>query len=211
MSMDLLKEAVATLWDFDGVIKDSVKVKSDAFERLFLEFGKELSKKVRSHHESNGGMSRYEKFPLYLSWAGVETSQAVIEKYDEKFSNMVKQKVIESEWVDGVLEYLYNNHQKQLFFIVTATPQKEIESILLSLKIKPLFEKIIGSPVKKKDAIKMILKEYKISPKKAIMIGDSSSDYEASSFNNVPFVLRKTALNKGIQKQIKCHMIEDFF
>ena len=26
-------------WDFDGVIKDSVLLKSDAFEQLFLNFG----------------------------------------------------------------------------------------------------------------------------------------------------------------------------
>ena len=31
-------------FDFDGVIKDSVKVKSESFEKLFLPFGKKVAK-----------------------------------------------------------------------------------------------------------------------------------------------------------------------
>ena len=34
-------------FDFDGVIKESVEIKSDAFERLFLPFGDAIVKKVR--------------------------------------------------------------------------------------------------------------------------------------------------------------------
>ena len=53
-------------WDFDGVIKDSVQIKSKAFGNLFAQFGNIISKRVIEHHESNGGMSRFEKIPIYL-------------------------------------------------------------------------------------------------------------------------------------------------
>ena len=55
------KEIEAIFWDFDGVIKDSVEIKSDAFEDLFSPFGLNLSKKVRKHHENNTGLTRYDK------------------------------------------------------------------------------------------------------------------------------------------------------
>ena len=42
------------------------------------------------------------------------------------------------------------------------------------------------------------------------MIGDSNSDYEAAMENKVKFVLRKTELNKNLQKKLKCKMINDF-
>ena len=35
MSLDLFKRAEIIFWDFDGVIKESVGVKSDAYEKLF--------------------------------------------------------------------------------------------------------------------------------------------------------------------------------
>jgi hypothetical protein len=66
----LVKEFKIIFWDFDGVIKDSVIVKSKGYEKLFLSFGKEVVERVNQHHEANGGVSRFEKIPLYLSWAG---------------------------------------------------------------------------------------------------------------------------------------------
>ena len=59
-------------WDFDGVIKDSVEVKTQAFFQLFEPFGELVAEKVRKHHEAHGGMSRFDKFPIYLQWAGLE-------------------------------------------------------------------------------------------------------------------------------------------
>ena len=53
-------------WDFDGVIKESVSVKTDAYVELFSLYGSDICKQVRKHHLANGGMSRYDKIPLYL-------------------------------------------------------------------------------------------------------------------------------------------------
>ena len=198
------------IWDFDGVIKDSVEVKSDAYEKLFEPFGVEIAKKVRSHHESNGGMSRFDKLPIYLNWAGQPISKASVDIYSNKFSNLVKNKVIESPWVPGVYDYILSHSQHQKFFIVTATPQSEIEEILNKLQIKQYFCKVIGAPTNKKDAIKTLLDEYLIAVDSAIMIGDSSSDYEAAAANEVPFVLRRTSLNSVLQARLSCLMIEGF-
>ena len=197
-------------WDFDGVIKDSVRVKSDAFEELFLPYGKEFARKVRKHHEDNGGMSRFDKLPLYLKWVGLEPSQTLIKEYAENFSILVKQAVIDSEWVRGILIYLQKNFKKQQFFLVTATPQEEIESILNALKITEYFSEVIGSPTPKNEAIKVLLNKYNIEPEHAVMIGDSISDYMAATENQVKFVLRKTKLNKVLQHQLDCLMIDNF-
>ena len=210
MTIDSVEDASTIFWDFDGVIKDSVLVKSDAFEKLFITFGEELAKKVKKHHEDNGGMSRYEKFPIYLSWAGKQKSDKLILDYEQQISKLVKQSVIESPWVKGVQEYLEINYEKQEFFLVTATPQNEIEDILMKLQISHFFKHIIGSPMSKQDGVESLIKDYDIKIDHAIMIGDSMSDYSAAIDNNVNFILRKTSLNKKLQKQLKCKMIDDF-
>lgn len=206
----IILESKIIFWDFDGVIKDSVGVKSDAFEKLFLSFGKEISKKVRKHHEANSGMSRFEKLPIYLQWAGQVPSTSLINQFEKKFSLLVKKKVIDSHWVEGVLDYLQNNYQRQNFFLITATPQKEIEEILLKLKIIHYFQQIVGSPTMKDEAIKMLLYKYKIDTEQAVMIGDSGIDYEAALLNQVQFVLRRTKLNRTLQSNLDCHMMHDF-
>ena len=205
------KKYSVIFFDFDGVIKDSVKVKSDAFEQLFLPFGKDLAIKVRAHHEKNGGMSRFEKFPIYVDWSGQKRSQQLINKYLEAFSSLVVQKVIESEWVPGIMSYLKENIDKKEFFLVTATPQKEIEYIVEKLQIGGYFKQVIGSPVCKENAIKDLLHKYSIIPQQAVMIGDSISDYTAAFSNNMPFILRRTILNEDLQMELDCTMISDFY
>tara|TARA_B100000401_G_scaffold65435_1_gene39015 strand:+ start:183 stop:824 length:642 start_codon:yes stop_codon:yes gene_type:complete len=205
-----IKKAKTIFWDFDGVIKDSVSVKSDAFEELFLPFGSDVAKKIRMHHEDNGGMSRYDKLPIYLNLAGEKNSTDSISKYEKQFSKLVMNRVINSPWVEGVLEYIKTNYKAQKFFLITATPQKEIEEILKKLEISKYFKKVIGSPTNKKDAIKIILSNENINSDDSIMIGDSCSDYEAAKENNVFFVFRKTDLNKKLQKKLKCQTIENF-
>jgi len=210
VATDIIYHAKAIFWDFDGVIKDSVEMKSDAFEKLFTPFGKEVAENVRKHHEANGGVSRYEKLPLYLEWAGEKPLQSLIHEYSERFSNLVKQNVIESEWVPGVLSYLQHNNNKQTFFLVTGTPQDEIEEILVALNIEQIFTKVIGAPTKKSDAIKQILDKHPIKLDQTVMIGDSQSDYVAAIENDIPFVLRRTRLNQDLQEELNYPMINDF-
>ena len=200
MTLDLIKKTTV-FWDFDGVIKESVEVKTDAFEQLFTPFGKDIAKKVRIHHEENGGMSRFDKLPIYLDWAEQPLSVQLVAKYAENFSLLVKQKIVDSPWVPGVLDYLQNNHKRQQFFLITATPQKEIEGILSQLDIARYFKQVIGYPTNKTKAIKILLKRYNIDFQRAVMIGDSRSDYDAAMQNQLVFILRKTKLNKNLQKQ----------
>jgi beta-phosphoglucomutase-like phosphatase (HAD superfamily) len=68
-------------WDFDGVIKESVEVKTNAFRDLFQSFGEEVMEKVTMHHINNGGMSRYKKIPIYLSYAGIQPTENIINEF----------------------------------------------------------------------------------------------------------------------------------
>jgi len=209
MSIYKLNELDSIFWDFDGVIKESLEVKTEAFVELFKPFGSNIAQKVKNHHESNGA-SRYDKFPIYLELAGQAVSKSLIDDYSNKFSNIVKQQVIDSSWVPGVLEFISKNYHQRLFFILTNTPQLEIEEILLALNIKHFFKDVIGAPLNKTDGMKYLIEKYSLNNNKSLMIGDAISDYNASSTNGVNFVLRKTEFNKILQKELNCEMIDNF-
>jgi|TARA_Y100000294_G_scaffold68314_1_gene64694 phosphoglycolate phosphatase-like HAD superfamily hydrolase len=155
-------------------------------------------------------MTRFEKLPLYLKWTGQASTPLLVDEYAQQFSLLVTQRVIDSDWVDGVLEYLQCNYNKQQFFLITATPQQEIEEIISQLQIADYFEQVIGSPTTKADAVQLLLNRYSLNPEQAVMIGDSCSDYKAATENSIAFVLRKTDLNNKLQKEIECQMIKDF-
>jgi phosphoglycolate phosphatase-like HAD superfamily hydrolase len=205
----LISSHAIVFWDFDGVIKDSVEVKTEAFMRLFSACGSETTAKVKAHHEANGGVSRYEKIPLYLTWAGLPCHQEKIHEFCSRFSEAVLDAVVASPWVPGVREYLTSQCGRQYFVLVTATPQREIELILDRLGIAPCFGRVFGAPTTKKEAIATVLQELRIDAADALVVGDSETDRSAAEANLVPFLLRRTAMNRSLQLSYHGPQFED--
>ena len=208
--MVMLHSHKLIFWDFDGVIKDSVDIKTRAFVQLFQPFGVEVAERVRAHHEANGGMSRFDKLPLYLGWAGVEPTEYRVSAYCEQFSQLALQGVIDAPWVPGAEDYIRSNPHRQIFVIVSATPQEELEQILLVLDLRKCFFAVFGAPTSKKGAISMTLESYKIDPKHCLMIGDAKADWDAAQVNHVPFLLRRHATNGQVFKDYTGDSVEDF-
>ena len=197
-------------WDFDGVIKDSVEVKTHAYFSLFEPYGLDLAEKVRKHHTVNGGMSRFDKLPIYLEWAGISPSKIIVDEHCERFSKLALQGVIDSPWVDGAENYLHNNEYKQTFVLVSATPQDEMEYILKALNLVECFSRVYGAPTTKEDAIFKTIKDYDLDSSECLMIGDASADLKAAHTNQVSFLLRRHASNAEIFSSYTGLSIGDF-
>ena len=206
----LVGTAVLIFWDFDGVIKDSVEVKTRAYFQLFEPFGEVVAEKVRDHHEAHGGMSRFEKIPIYLQWAGLETNLSTVSDYCEQFSQRVLKGVIDAPWVSGVERYLRNNSNQQTFLLVSATPQDELEHILRALDLRTCFAEVYGAPIRKQDAIGKALLERGIEARDCLMIGDAQADLDASEANQVSFLLRKHGSNTNVFASYTGASVKDF-
>lgn len=195
----ILCAATVVFWDFDGVIKDSVEVKSIAFESLFLPYGQDIARRVRQHHEANGGISRFDKIPLYLRWAGEPVNDSRVNEFCDRFSKLVLQAVIDSPWVPGVHEYLLRHYTHKYFVLVTATPQDGIQHIVDIIDIAYCFREVHGAPKKKDSAIGDVLHRLHCNPTHALMVGDADTDLMAAQTNSIPFLLRRTLLNKTLR------------
>jgi phosphoglycolate phosphatase-like HAD superfamily hydrolase len=206
----LVGTAKLLFWDFDGVIKESVEVKTQAFFQLFETFGKMVTEKVCKHHEAHGGMSRFDKLPIYLQYAGLERNQSTVSEYCEQFSQRVLQGVIDAPWVAGVEQYIRNNSNQQAFILVSATPQDELEQILYVLDLTTCFAEVYGAPIRKQDAIGKTLIERGIEARDCLMIGDAQADLYAAEANQVPFLLRKHSSNTNVFAAYTGTFIEDF-
>lgn len=205
-----LERYTLLFWDFDGVIKESVEVKTEAYVALFAHAAPALAARIREHHEAHGGMSRFEKIPIYLGWVGERADPHNVAHYCELFARAVRQRVIDSPWVPGAREYLQTHHARQPFVMLTATPQEEIENILHALGIAPWFREVHGAPTQKAAAIAATLTRLRCPAAEALVIGDSVSDYEAARSASVDFLLRLTAYNGQLQRQHQGAQCEDF-
>lgn len=183
----------AIIFDYDGVIAESVNVKTEAFAEIYRQYGEEIMQKVVEHHEANGGVSRYEKFKIYhKNFLGLEINQSKADELAEQFSNLVLQKVVESPYVSGAYEFISTNYQKFDFFISTGTPTDEIEIILERKNLRKYFKEVYGSPEKKGEHVNKILKKYNYIKEEIVFIGDALSDRDAARENGIEFVGRYT-------------------
>lgn len=210
MGLQLIRQPKLIFWDFDGVIKESIEVKTLAFVKLFEPFGAEVAERVREHHMANGGMSRFDKLPIYLRWAGEEPSQFRVSEYCERFGQLVLQGVIDAPWVPGVESYLRSNPYRQTFVLVSATPQDELEQILHALHLSECFTGVFGAPTRKHDAIRETLAAHRLAANACLMIGDARADIEAAEANQVPFMLRLHKTNAYLFAGYTGPSVKDF-
>lgn len=150
------------IFDFDGVICDSVNVKTDAFSELYKMYGKDVQKAVVQYHLDNGGISRFEKIKYFQkNILGVDIIEEDVNSLAKKFSELAKEKVIQSPYIPGVLEFIKRSSEIVPIYICTGTPEDEIFEILERKKLTPYFTGVYGSPKTKNEIIQSIIAESK--------------------------------------------------
>jgi phosphoglycolate phosphatase-like HAD superfamily hydrolase len=196
-------------FDFDGVLAESVNIKTEAFRKMYLSYGEEFAQKVVEHHIDNGGVSRYEKFKIYNGqWLGEELTIKKKNKLAAIFSSYVVNGVVKSEEVKGTSDFL-NSSQEYIKYIITGTPTIEIKPILERRKMNHFFVEAYGSPEKKNFWVKKILKTKNIKPEECVFIGDALADYKAAVDNSIVFILRETKDTEHLFKDFKGYRIKD--
>ena len=180
----------AFIFDFDGVICESVEAKTEAFRKLFRDHPQHLEKIVQ-FHMANGGMSRYEKFKIiYRDFFKIELTEKESLQLGQRFTEYSYDSVLKSMLVRGAYEFLNKYHKRFSLFIASATPQEEIISIVRKRKLDHLFEGIYGSPPTKATLIMTILQERKIAADQVIFVGDSINDYIGANQAGIRFIGR---------------------
>ena len=106
-------------FDFDGVLAESVHVKTEAFRQMYLPYGKEVADKVVAHHRANGGVSRYEKFRIWnKAFLNEEIDEQRVQELAQQFSNLVVDGVVASTEINGATYFLEKYYQKLLFVVL---------------------------------------------------------------------------------------------
>ncbi len=195
------------IFDFDGVILKSHKVKSQAFYDLFSSYGKKISEKVLSYHLKNEGKSRFIKFKyIYKNILKEKISKKKLDLLSKNFDAISLEKINELKIPKYLIYFLKKNKKKILFHISTGTPQKIIEKILKKKKINHYFKNVYGSPAKKIVHINKIKK----NKKDTLFIGDSFEDFLSCKKTKTQFLLKIHNENKLKFKNLKINKIKNF-
>jgi phosphoglycolate phosphatase-like HAD superfamily hydrolase len=179
------------IFDFDGVIVDSVDIKAQAFCHLFRDQPEAIRKRIVDLHVNHSGMSRYEKFRIiYHEFLNRVISDAELERLGAEFSHFCVDKVVNVAYVAGALEFISNHYNEYDLFVASSTPETELRDIVNRRGIGEFFKGVYGTPRTKVDICRMILQQNQLSPQDAVFIGDSLSDYQVARQCGTHFIAR---------------------
>jgi phosphoglycolate phosphatase len=182
----------AVFLDFDGVVVESTTIKTEAFYEIYLSYGREIAEKAKEFHLAHQGITRAIKF-REIHWQFLRKRCEIDEqnRLSERFAEIVFAKILECPMVDGIIDFLETSRAKNIpAFLLSATPQKELELICCKRGLSQFFKTMYGAPYTKTEAGESLLKQYNLNPDQAIFVGDSLSDYEAASALGISFIAR---------------------
>jgi HAD superfamily hydrolase (TIGR01549 family) len=177
------------IFDFDGVILDSMPIRDYGFREIFKDFDSKLVDSLIEYHNQNGGLSRFHKIKyFYNNLLNKEIAEEKILELSSEFSKIMKNKLADKNLlISETVEFIKNNYKKYNLHIASGSEDKELNYLCKELEIRDFFISINGSPTKKSKIIEKILKENNYEKNKTILIGDSINDYEASKANGIEF------------------------
>ncbi len=183
------------IFDFDGVIADTSKKKSEVFRFFFSEFTN--GPNIIDYHTKHKGISRYEILNKLYELENIKSEREkkrVLTRLNLKMRNLIEKIKIKKK----IKEKIKVLSKSSNLFIASNAPHNELKLVVNNNKLKNYFISIYGSKknFSKKDSIKLILKKYKI--KKATYIGDTLSDYKIAKSMGLDFIGIKSIFLKKI-------------
>ena len=177
------------LWDFDGVIIDSLAIRDYGFREIFKEFDKQSVDKLIQYHNYNGGLSRFHKIKYFFNEILKQNiTQDEILQYADKFTQIMRQSLSDKKYlINDTVNFIKNNYKNYNFHIVSGSEHNELNFLCQKLDLSQYFISINGSPTPKNQLIKNLLESYNYNINQTILIGDSINDYEAASVNKIGF------------------------
>ena len=182
----------AIIFDFDGVLVESISVKTQAFGDLYAEHGAEVVAQVENYHLCQAGISRFDKFRYFQTeiLGGPPLDDREVAELAERFSRLVTDKVVLAPMVGGAQDFLDRCWHRLPMFVVSGTPTTELGVILERRELNKYFTDYWGSPTGKSENIAELLRKHDLTASRCVMIGDALADLEGAASNSVGFLGR---------------------
>ena len=190
MELIKLKDKNALIFDFDGVIINSVDLKNEAFIDLY--------KKEKNFTEIKEYLIRNQGIPRRLKITEIEeklikniyknreSKLKEIERRMDILNESIINKVLKAELIVDALEFIKKNNEK-IIGLVSATPDKELIQILKKKNLTGYFDFVYGSHWSKHKTFEYLKKRYDLKESEMIYFGDSIGDKTSASSANIDF------------------------
>lgn len=186
-----MKQCVdAVILDFDGTLVESVGIKDRAFEMLFSAHPEKLGE-IMEYHLAHNATVRFEKFEhIYTNILKLPYTDRERDMLSREFSELVFQAIVECSFVPGAVEFLEEFTVLVPLYLVSMSPEDELERILSARRLRRFFGDVYSSRWKKTDAVSDILRRESARASRVVFIGDALEDRRSAQESGVRFIGR---------------------
>ena len=144
----------AIVFDFDGTLVQSNKIKTWAFGELFREHGEKIVQKIIDYNKEHEGISRFVKFRFFHEkFLGIPYTEGIGEKLSHAYTKLVFDGVLQAPYIEGALDFLKKHYQHIPLFVASGTPEPELRAIIKQRSIPHFFQGVFGSPATKTEIL----------------------------------------------------------
>ncbi len=185
------------VFDFDGIILESVPIKDQAIYHLFENIKQTERELVLDLHRQNPGINRRDRIRMLLTQGlgQKEVSPDLLNGLLMRFTSLVSDGLMECPEVPGVRKFLDEICQQKPCYVVSAAPRDEVRAVAEARGFSEYFLDILSTPPAKAEHLKKIIKQEMVQPESVLFIGDKISDYNAAKKAGTVFLGRICALN----------------
>lgn len=174
------------VFDCDGVILNSNKIKTQAFYQVALPYGEAQAQALVDYHVQHGGISRYQKFAWFIGQV-LQDHGVSLDNLLSAYAQTVQTALLECEVADGLFE-LKEQTKHANWLVCSGADQDELRQIFALRQLDKLFDGgIFGSPDDKKMILSRQINNFNIQ-QPALFIGDSRYDHESANLVNLDFI-----------------------
>ncbi|WP_104751318.1 HAD family hydrolase [Helicobacter salomonis] len=183
-------EFKVVVWDFDGVIFDSMHLKCAGYKQLFGNVSTQAWQQFEQYHYKSGGISRNEKIDyFYRHILGTPLEAHQIDALVLEFGQIISKELFSKSHLNAeVLHFIQTHHKSYPFHVASAALHTELQALCAFLEITPYFQSIEGSPPAKPKVVAHLIEKYAYAPQDMVLIGDSSNDYLCARENQIAFL-----------------------
>jgi len=180
----------AVLFDFDGVLIESVDIKSAVFCELFSDHPEHVPA-IAALHEAHGGISRYVKFDMiYRDILCRPLAPDERAELGRRFADKVVEQTVACPMVAGAREALDALLGRLPMAVVSGTPDAELKYIVERRGLAGYFVEVGGSPRSKAEIIADMAKRRGWRRERMVLVGDATTDRDAADACGLSFIGR---------------------
>lgn len=181
-----IKKYQVLIFDCDGVIFDTTRLKLAAFQKVLSDYGADNVEKFTQYFSANFGRSRYVharyfmKDILKVPFQSIQYNQ-IINDYGLQCQALYN----DAQICVGATELLKKTKNVEKY-IASGSAQDELRTVFESRGLDLYFNAILGSPRTKDDLVKDICSLHQ--NQNILMVGDAKADFTAAKISGIDFL-----------------------